>query len=56
MSDNVKKSLINLFDEPYYFVKYYFILLLFQSLFFFDPKLQNNLNYIFILWGSGIMF
>jgi hypothetical protein len=38
--------------EPYYFIQFYFILLLIQSLFFVAPDIQNIIHYIFIAWGS----
>ncbi|MFM1580596.1 O-antigen ligase family protein [Helcococcus bovis] len=52
---NIKNKLSMAINEPYYFVKYYFILLLIQSLFFVEPKMQNLINYLFIMWGSIMM-
>lgn len=42
-------------DEPFHFVRLYFILLFFQSLFIMAPKMQVHINQIFILWGSLIV-
>lgn len=50
-----KVKLRQLLEEPYHFVRLYFILLFFQSLFIMAPKMQVHLNQLFILWGSLIL-
>lgn len=51
----MKEKILKIVDEPYYFIKYYFILLLLQCLFFVAPNIQNKLHYVFIAWGSIII-
>ena len=42
-------------EEPFHFVRFYFVLLFFQSLFMMAPKMQVHINQVFILWGSLIL-
>ncbi len=47
--------LARFFASPYRFIQIYFVLLYVQSLFFVSPKMQNYLNYAFLLWGFALL-